>query len=161
MIDSKLILRVFALYLLLMQARVAYATQVHAHPEGLYVHQLAHFFFILSMGTFIYWLRGRDLTRDKGWRLLQYCALCFIFWNADAMLAHYLESQDGLFTIVEQGGIYSQIKAHPGNELATLLFYFAKMDHFFCVPGIIFLYAALRYFLGNAKETFLHIRKGQ
>lgn len=153
----------FYLFLILffMQSEVAHATQVHAAPEGLYVHQLAHSFFILSLGTFIYWLRERGLTRDKGWRLLQYCALCFILWNLDAIIAHYLESRDGLFRIVQEGGLFARIEPNPGHEWATLLFYFSKMDHLFCVPGIIFLYAALRYLLGNGPKSFLDIRKNQ
>jgi len=139
------------LVLFLMQPDVAHATQAHSYPEGLYVHQLAHFFFILSMATFIYWLRERGLSRDKGWRLLQYCALCFILWNADAMLAHYLESQEGLFVTREQTTLDAVLIASGGHTAETLIYYFAKMDHLFCVPGIIFPYAALRCFLAKAR----------
>ena len=62
----------------------ALATQAHSAPEGLYAHQLAHIFFIVSMGVLIYWLRERKLVQAVGWRYIQYAALFFILWNLDA-----------------------------------------------------------------------------
>ncbi|MDX1708368.1 MAG: hypothetical protein R3274_07195, partial [Desulfobacterales bacterium] len=54
--------------LILIIAEPAFATQAHSAPEGLYAHQLAHVFFIISMGVLIYWLRARQLVRSAGWR---------------------------------------------------------------------------------------------
>ncbi|WP_143338933.1 hypothetical protein [Desulfonauticus submarinus] len=140
-----------SILILLINPKLCLATQVHSHPEGLYVHQLAHFFFILSMVTLIYWLKKRNLYREKGWRYLKYSALCFIIWNIDAILAHYLENQN-FFIIKNAGSLEAVLVSLPGYELHTLIFYFAKMDHIFCVPGILFLYFALRCFIDKARE---------
>lgn len=61
----------------LMPVDNAGATQVHGGPEGLYVHQIAHFFFMFSMAILIYWLRERRLVQEKGWRFVQYAAFFF------------------------------------------------------------------------------------
>ena len=66
------------------------ATQAHGEPEGILAHQLAHLFFILSMGVLIYWLRERNLVVEKAWRCIQYSALFFILWNLDTILAHLI-----------------------------------------------------------------------
>ena len=34
---------------------IVLATQTHGAPEGVYVHQIAHIFFMLSMGFLIHW----------------------------------------------------------------------------------------------------------
>ena len=59
----------------------ALATQGHGAPEGLFAHQLAHIFFIISMAVLTYWLRERKLVQAVGWRYIQYSALFFILWN--------------------------------------------------------------------------------
>ncbi|MEJ5365207.1 MAG: hypothetical protein WHS86_08910 [Desulfosoma sp.] len=124
---------------------MAWATQVHAEPEGLYSHQLGHGFFVLSMGVLVYWLRGRRLIRDRGWRYLQYSALLFVLWNVDAIVVHYLENRDDLFMKFSQGTLHAFLQPYPGREWVTVLFYVCKMDHLLCVPAIIFLYLALRH----------------
>ncbi|ROQ90743.1 hypothetical protein EDC27_2633 [Desulfosoma caldarium] len=121
-----------------------YATQVHSEPEGLYAHQLGHLFFIISMGVFIYWLRGRRLIRHKGWRYLQYSALLFILWNADAALVHHLENQNDIFQKFSEGTLHAYLQPYAGREWLTWIFFLVKLDHLLCVPAIIFLYLALR-----------------
>jgi len=62
---------------LVLVSEPALATQAHNAPEGLYAHQLAHVFFIISMGVLIYWLRERKLVQAVGWRYIQYAATCW------------------------------------------------------------------------------------
>jgi hypothetical protein len=71
----------------------ALATQGHGGIEGVYAHQFAHLFFIVSMGILIYWLRERKLVRETGWRFIQYAALFFILWNIDTIIVHALDDQ--------------------------------------------------------------------
>ena len=84
-------------------AEPAMATQAHSAPEGLYAHQLAHIFFIVSMGVLVYWLRERKLVQAVGWRFIQYSALFFILWNVDAFFVHLVEEQLVLVDIQQIG----------------------------------------------------------
>ena len=138
------------LWLLLGAAQPAWATQVHAAPEGLYAHQLAHVFLTFSMGILIYWLRERKLVLETGWRYVQYAAFFLILWNLDAMTVHYLDSRDDMFRIVNAGGWQSSIQVSSQHSGLILFYYFAKMDHLLCVPAIIFLYLGLRHLLRQA-----------
>ena len=74
-------------------ATPALATQTHGQPEGLYVHQIAHLFFIISMGILEFWLRQRNLIKEKGWKYIQLAAVLFILWNIDAIIVHFLDEQ--------------------------------------------------------------------
>lgn len=138
---------------LLVSAQPAAAAQVHAAPEGLYAHQIGHLIFIVAMGILIYWLRHRRLTHHQGWRRLQYAALFFMLWNADAGLAHLLESRSGLFTSFDLGTWQARLTAAPGREFPVAIYYLAKMDHLLCVPAIVFLYLALRELLQGGQPT--------
>ena len=132
---------------------IAGATQVHSQPEGLYAHQIAHLFFAFSMGILIYWLRDRQLVREKGWRLVQYAALFFILWNIDTIVVHYLDAREDMFQIVNHGRSWrAQIQSVNGSSARTALYYFLKMDHLLCVPAVVFLYAGLRQLLVRAQR---------
>jgi hypothetical protein len=131
----------------------AFATQVHAHPEGLYTHQIAHAFFAVSMGILIYWLRQRGLVKEPGWRLIQFAALFFILWNADAMVAHYLDDHGEHFKIVDAGTWHSAIQLAGGSDVLIVLYYLVKLDHLLCVPAIVLLTFGLRQLLRTAQEA--------
>ena len=128
----------------------ALATQAHSAPEGLYAHQLAHIFFIVSMGVLIYWLRERKLVQAVGWRYIQYAALFFILWNLDAFSVHLLEEQIAVIDVRRIDSWKLGITAANHSEVLIWLYYAAKLDHLFCVPAVLFLYFGLRRLL---KET--------
>lgn len=130
----------------------AHATQVHLGQEGLYAHQIAHVFFIFALATLIYWLRGRKLVRESGWRFVQYAAFFFILWNLDAILVHYLDGRNDLLETINAGTWSASIHLLEGHWLLAVVYYVGKMDHLLCVPGIIFLYAGLRQLLKRARE---------
>ena len=90
---SRCLQKIFLVLAVVLVSDPALATQAHNAPEGLYAHQLAHIFFIVSMGVLIYWLRERKLVRTVGWRYIQYAALFFILWNLDAFSVHLMEEQ--------------------------------------------------------------------
>ena len=122
----------------------AAATQGHGGPEGLYVHQLSHIFFCLSMGILIYWLRAMALTRKPGWRYIGYSALLFILWSADAFTVHLLDEQLLLVTR-ERVGIWTlHIHTEPTGSLLGIIYYLAKLDHLFCFPAMLCLYLGLK-----------------
>ena len=129
----------------------ALATQAHSAPEGLYAHQLAHIFFIVSMGVLMYWLRERKLVQAVGWRYIQYSALFFILWNADAFFVHLVEEQLGLVSIQRIGLWDIDITTTMKSQTLLWLYYAAKLDHLLCVPALLFLYFGLRRLLKDTE----------
>ena len=128
-------------------AEPAFATQSHGHPAGLYAHQMAHVFFMFSMGLLIFWLRHRGLTRSAGWRTFQYASLFFILWNADAFLVHFIEEQSAALDITRLSTWKISIKAPPEMGWLGYVYYIAKLDHLLCVPALLFLYIGLKKLL--------------
>jgi len=137
---------------LVLVSEPALATQAHNAPEGLYAHQLAHVFFIISMGVLIYWLRERKLVQAVGWRYIQYAALFFILWNLDAFSVHLLEEQLSVIDVQRIDLWKISITAANQSTALAWFYYAVKLDHLLCVPALLFLYFGLRRLL---KETDL------
>ncbi len=129
----------------------AWATQAHSAPEGLYAHQLAHIFFIISMGVLAYWLRERKLVQAVGWRYIQYSALLFILWNIDAFFVHFVEEQLALIDTQPVGFWKIHITSTVNSQILVWLYYAAKLDHLLCVPALLFLFFGLRRLLKEAE----------
>ncbi|CAB1078118.1 hypothetical protein D1AOALGA4SA_5883 [Olavius algarvensis Delta 1 endosymbiont] len=127
----------------------ALATQGHGGIEGVYVHQFAHVFFIVSMGILIYWLRDRKLVRQTGWRFIQYAAFFFILWNIDTIIVHALDDQFRIIQTQSVGTWQIRIDDAYSHNAVKLLYYFAKLDHLLCVPALVLLYLGLK----RLKET--------
>lgn len=140
-------------FILLFLPSSAAATQGHFGLEGLYVHQVAHLFFLFAMGLLLYWLRSRRLVDQAGWRLIQYAAFFFILWNLDAFAAHWFEEQSTLLTISRPDQWHIHIESPPGYPWLGTLYFLVKLDHLLCVPGILFLFLGLRRLAGQASET--------
>ncbi|MGD9242646.1 MAG: hypothetical protein PVI34_04945 [Desulfobacterales bacterium] len=123
------------------------ATQGHTQPEGLYAHQMAHVFFMFSMGLLMYWLRKRGLVKATGWRFIQFASFFFILWNADAFLVHFIEEQTEVLVIVRLNPWHLHIQAAEGFGWLVYVYYVAKLDHLLCVPALFFLYIGLKRLL--------------
>lgn len=132
-------------------AEPALATQTHGEPEGLVVHQIAHLFFLLSMGTLAYWIQAHGLSRQRAWRLIRYAAIMLMVWNTDAFIAHLLDEQTGLIAVHQIDAVHLSIVPRPGFELLAPFYYLVKLDHLFCVPALVLLYLGLRTLLRNAE----------
>jgi len=135
--------------LLLLFADSALATQTHGQPEGLYVHQMAHIFFIISMGSLEFWLRQRNLTRERGWKYIQVAAVLFILWNIDAVLVHFMEEHLDILGIAKIDLWHMRISNSQGQNSITLIYYLLKLDHLLCVPAMWCLYYGLKTILRN------------
>jgi hypothetical protein len=131
----------------------ALATQGHGGIEGVYAHQIAHLFFLFSMGSLIYWLRARKLVREPGWRLIQFSALFFILWNLDTITVHALDDQFNIIKVQSLDLWHIQITDVFDSSRLRLLYYLAKLDHLFCVPALLFLYAGLKRLLQENKPA--------
>lgn len=127
----------------------ALATQGHGGIEGVYAHQIAHLFFIVSIGILIYWLRERKLVQETGWRYIQYAALFFILWNIDTILVHALDDQFRIIQTQSVGTWQIQIEDAYSHNVIKLFYYVAKLDHLLCVPALVLLYLGLK----RLKET--------
>jgi hypothetical protein len=135
---------------LVLASEPALATQAHNAPEGLYAHQLAHVFFIISMGVLIYWLRERKLVQAVGWRYIQYAALFLILWNLDAFSVHLLEEQLAVIDVQRIDPWKISIVAANHSSALAWFYYAVKLDHLLCVPALLFLYFGLRRLLKEA-----------
>jgi len=131
----------------------ALATQGHGGIEGVYAHQLAHVFFIISMGGLIYWLKQRGLVRESGWRLIQLSAFFFLLWNLDAVFVHALDDQFKIIQLQRVGSWAIRITSGQNNKMLEGLYYLAKLDHLLCVPAIIFLYLGLKRLLADQSPS--------
>lgn len=126
---------------------LARATQGHGGIEGVYIHQLAHVFFLISMGVLIYWLRDRGLARQSGWRLIQFSAFFFILWNLNTLLVHALDDQFNVLQVERIGKWQIILTDQFDSDFLKLVYYIAKLDHLLCVPALLFLYVGLRRLL--------------
>lgn len=140
-------LRIGLVTALLCRPAAAWALQAHGGVEGVYVHQMAHLFFVISMVLLIYWLRKRRLVSIRGWRYIQYAAFFFIFWNGDAFVGHWLEELSGLIEYQRIGLMRISLNTAPGYEWLGRLYYLVKLDHLLCVPAMAFLFLGLRWLL--------------
>jgi len=138
---------------LLLSADTVLATQTHGQPEGLYVHQMAHIFFIISMGSLEFWLRQRNLIREKGWKYIQLSAVLFIVWNINALLVHFLDEHLDILGITKIDMWRIQIESISGQDSIAVLYYLLKLDHLFCVPAMFFLYFGLKTILKSNLES--------
>lgn len=132
---------------LLFSVSSAQATQSHGGIEGIVAHQAGHFFFMISMAVFAFWLRGAGLASREGWKEIYYAALFFILWNLDVFSVHLLDEQLG----VVSRRVVSGLDYHIQSESAFLswVYFFAKHDHVLCVPALVFFYAGLKKLLGR------------
>jgi hypothetical protein len=131
----------------------ASATQGHGGIEGLWIHQFAHLFFLFSMVLLIYWLRRAGLVKAPGWRFIQYAALFFILWNADAMLVHFLSEQTLAVQIQNIGTWQARIHAAGNRTWLAAVYYLARLDHLLCVPAMICLLLGLRHMLRDLRPV--------
>lgn len=120
------------------------ALQTHGKPEGIYVHQMAHIFFIAALG-YLYWDTKRSAFSGRGWFYLRVFCVLTILWNLLAFCGHaatqHLHPGD---VSVESG--YLQSKVNAPLTLVKVIYYTAKLDHLLTVPGMFFLYLSLRSF---------------
>ena len=118
------------------------ALQTHGGLEGLYVHQGAHLFLIISLIIFLINVHRSSLELKKAWRLLYWGAFLFVFWNIWACIGHVVEIlvPESLFVTLP-GRIVPSLGINSWQEVA---YYILKMDHLFCLPALMFFYAGLR-----------------
>jgi|SRR5665647_2504242 len=129
----------------------ALALQVHSEPEGVYVHQMAHLYYIFALGYFFWDIRRTSFT-GRGWRYLQLFCILMTCWNMIAFVGHlaeaYLDPQ-----ALQQTDCYLQIRLLSPFTLNEYLYFITKLDHLIYVPALFFLFLGLRSFYHSAAKT--------
>ena len=131
----------FILAYVLFSPAAALAFQSHPAPEGLYVHQLAHGFFILAMIVLAYWLQVNGFTRERGWRLIQVSCILLIIWNLVAATGHWVEERISADVILGEPDWTQRIVM---DSVWSGLFYALKLDHLVSVPAMMCLLLGIR-----------------
>ncbi len=145
MIHLRKIKKIFCLFLLtafLVFPNQALALQSHAAPEGIYVHQLVHIFFLAAL-CYLFWDIRRSSFPSKGWRFLQIFCIFMVLWNIVAFTGHWVGESIEAGDIIKDGGYLSAKIAGPITA-TKLIYYFTKLDHIFSVPAMFCLYLCLR-----------------
>jgi len=126
-------------------AAPAYAFQEHGPPEGLYIHQLAHIFFALSMTGLWYGIRSSSRFRDNpGWQFIATGAALLTLWNLVTFTGH-------IFSIFTLPGI-----RHDGQAIPIWMewtWHILKLDNIVCVAAMLYFYAGLKKLLHSTSAS--------
>ena len=126
----------------------AWALQVHGAPEGLYVHQMAHLYYIFALGFFSWNIRSAAFA-GRGWNFLQLFCFFMVLWNVLAFCGHIV----GVYLPLEslsKPEQYLHAQLFGPFTFDKILFFAAKLDHLLCVPALFFLFLGIRSFYRNA-----------
>lgn len=148
----------FCLFLVFLFSDPAFSLQLHGDPEGLYVHQIAHLFFVVSLAILIYWLFRMKLLFQRGWRFIGLGALLLILWNIDAFVGHWIEGTQGVKMVIDGNRWSGTIKFLSVSKTIAVVYYFAKLDHLLCVPAVASIFLGLREFYADSLNA-LHSRE--
>lgn len=125
----------------------AWATQEHADPEGLYSHQIAHIFFMFSMGVLaIQAWRTKPLHR--GWRLIGLSAISFLLWNITTFSVHWIREYISPEIFSGSARNWTQM-IDLTSGYAQLLYAGKIFDHIFLFSSIAIFIIGLRQLTGK------------
>jgi len=129
----------------------AWALQSHQEPEGMYVHQMAHILFAMTLAYLSWHTRRTPAVTSNGWRYLQIFCVLLIAWNIIAFAGHEAYEHLAPSDFIDQDTWKEQL-AMPVNFF-KLLYFITKMDHFFITPALLALAISLRtFYLEVSKE---------
>lgn len=131
----------------------AQAIQRHLPLEGITTHQMGHLFFLISMVVLIFMISGKNLSGQKGWRMIQYSAFFFILWNLDAILGHFLDNQIYAVKLEHVSVMEAQIVFDEEYPFIYYLYYLLKLDHLLAVPAMFLFYRGLSALLDGHGQT--------
>ena len=130
--------------------RPALALQTHGPPEGLYVHQLAHFFFAAALLFLIWQVKYEGLTGLPGFRQLRWACGLFVLWNVVAFLGHW--SEELLLPQAFQGQPGDLSRRLIMSRFSAWIYYVTKLDHLILVPAFFLLWRGLKALLSKTPE---------
>ncbi len=139
----------FTVFLLLLGCLLpdkALAFQPHAY-SGLYIHQFAHFFLIVSLFFFAKKARRTRLASLKAWQYIIAGTWLLMLWSATTMMGHFLDvdlSEEVLF--LPPGANIPLLRLAGWQEV---LYYLLKLDHLIAVPAVFLFYRGLKLLRKN------------
>lgn len=136
-----------------------FALQMHGGPEGLYVHQGAHLFLIVSLIIFLINIRRSRLDLDSAWRLIFGGAFLLVLWNIWAFIGHVTEASmpESLLVVLPDRSIPS-LAVQSWREVA---YYILKMDHLLCLPALMLFCAGLKKLRSGFRESGIPEKRGR
>ena len=143
MLKYSLLLFVTLLYCMLFPEQ-SMALQTHSQPEGMYVHQMAHIFFMAALG-YLYWDTQRSAFSGRGWTYLRVFCVLTILWNLLALTGHAATQNLHPEDFTNSDG-YLLSRVNMPLTFVKLTYYTAKLDHLLTVPAMFFLYMSVRSF---------------
>ncbi len=126
---------------LLLAASDAWAIIQQGYP-GIYPHQMAHVFFMISLLIFFYYIRKKGLTKERGWLYISVSAILLVFWNVFAFIGHE-EVRNFDRSLFINTGDFMKGAVRPGA--AGLRYMIYKMDNLILVVAFLFLYLGVRW----------------
>lgn len=128
----------------------AWALQTHGAPEGIYVHQMAHFFLMAAL-VYLGWDVSRSSFTGRGWTLLKIFCVLFFLWNAMAFIGHAMHVSLGKGDFYTEQGYWLSRMLGPFN-MYKIIYYITKLDHLIFVPAILVLVFSLRSFYRDSSK---------
>jgi len=129
----------------------ARAVQIHGAPEGLIVHEMAHFFFGAALVFLLFILYRRPIGTGPGWRYFKFSLLFFLVWNIDTVMVHWLSLRLPEDAILGGSRLWHHRLSGP-LDWERWLYYLGRFDHLLCVPAMLFLVLSLRAFCAQAEQ---------
>lgn len=138
---APLLSTVFLLLLGCLLPDEALAFQPHAY-SGLYIHQLAHIFLIVSLFFFAAKARQTHLVSLTAWKYIIAGTWLLMLWSAATMVGHFLDLHMDENSIFLPPGADIPVLRLNGWEEA--LYYLLKFDHLIAVPAVFLFYRGLK-----------------
>ena len=118
----------------------ALAFQPHAY-SGLHIHQLAHFFLIVSLFFFAAKARQTRLASLKAWQYIIAGTWLLMLWSATTMVGHFLDLEIGDALFLPPGAEIPMLRLTGWQEG---VYYLLKLDHLIAVPAMFLFYRGLK-----------------
>jgi hypothetical protein len=138
------------LAVIIFDPRPTLALQSHGPPEGLYVHQLAHFFFAATLLFLIWEIKHEGLAGLPGFRQIRWACGFFVLWNVVAFVGHWSEVLLVPQVFLGQPGDLSQRLIM--SRIAAWIYYLTKLDHLILVPAFFLLWRGLKALLSKTPK---------
>jgi len=135
---------------ILFDPRPTLALQSHGPPEGLYVHQLAHFFFAAALLFLIWLIKYEGMVGLPGFRQIRWACGLFVLWNVVAFVGHWSEVL--LVPQVFQGHQGELSQRLIMSRISAWVYYLTKLDHLILVPAFFLLWRGLKALLSKTPK---------
>lgn len=137
------------LFFLCLMPNMAHAFQPHNY-KGLFVHQLAHVFLIISLATFALKAKHSRFAFHQAWSSITAGAWLLVVWGFVTMVGHFLDLSIARDSLVVLPG--DSIPTLRVNSWKDILFFVFKMDNLIAVPAVILIYIGFKSMRGTVSR---------